>query len=284
MITASDPVPDETIVRFENVGLRYGLGPEVLKDINFTLSKGSFHFLIGESGAGKSSLLKLIYLALKPSRGLISLFGNDIAVTPRPDLPALRRRVGVVFQEFKLLNHLSAYDNVALPLRVAGAKESVIKKHVSELLAWVGLESHMQARPPTLSGGQQQRVSIARAIIARPHLLLADEPTGNVDDVMGFRLMHLFEELNRLGTTVVIATHNMQVVERLGHDRLLLDDGRLRVESSRPQIDPEIESMILDGRKEALATAEAQAAQDPFGEFPGDGETFGDPSKLENYY
>ena len=142
----------------------------------------------------------------------------------------------------------------------------------------------MQARPPTLSGGQQQRVSIARAIIARPHLLLADEPTGNVDDVMGFRLMHLFEELNRLGTTVVIATHNMQVVERLGHDRLLLDDGRLRVESSRPQIDPEIESMILDGRKEALATAEAQAAPDPFCVFPGDGETFGHPFKLENYY
>ena len=198
VIVATDLASDEAIVRFENVGLRYGLGPEVLKDVNFALQKGSFHFLIGESGAGKSSLLKLIYLALKPSRGLISLFGHDIATTPRPDLPALRRRVGVVFQEFKLLNHLSAYDNVALPLRVAGARESVVKKHVSELLAWVGLEQHMQARPPTLSGGQQQRVSIARAIIARPRLLLADEPTGNVDDVMGFRLMHLFEELNRL--------------------------------------------------------------------------------------
>ena len=284
MITASDSVLDETIVRFENVGLRYGLGPEVLKDVNFELSKGSFHFLIGESGAGKSSLLKLIYLALKPSRGLISLFGHDIAVTPRPDLPALRRRVGVVFQEFKLLNHLSAFDNVALPLRVAGARESVIKKHVSELLTWVGLEAHMQARPPTLSGGQQQRVSIARAIIARPRLLLADEPTGNVDDVMGFRLMHLFEELNRLGTTVVIATHNMQVVERLGHGRLLLDEGHLTVEAPGPKVDPEIESMIQDGRKAALAAAEAEAQADPFGEFPGDGEIFAGRTRPENYF
>ena len=255
----------------------------MLKDVNFALQKGSFHFLIGESGAGKSSLLKLIYLALKPSRGLISLFGHDIATTPRPDLPALRRRVGVVFQEFKLLNHLSAYDNVALPLRVAGARESVVKKHVSELLAWVGLEQHMQARPPTLSGGQQQRVSIARAIIARPRLLLADEPTGNVDDVMGFRLMHLFEELNRLGTTVVIATHNMQVVERLGHGRLLLDDGRLTVENARAKVAPKAENLVAEGRQEALAAAEAAAAADSFGKYPGDSETFGDPSSLKNY-
>ncbi|MEZ7879130.1 MAG: cell division ATP-binding protein FtsE [Rhodospirillales bacterium] len=271
------------MVRFENVGLRYGLGPEVLKDVNFELQKGSFHFLIGESGAGKSSLLKLIYLALKPSRGLISLFDHDIAITPRPDLPALRRRVGVVFQEFKLLNHLSAYDNVALPLRVAGVRESVVKKHVSELLAWVGLEQHMQARPPTLSGGQQQRVSIARAIIARPRLLLADEPTGNVDDVMGFRLMHLFEELNRLGTTVVIATHNMQVVERLGHGRLLLDDGRLIMESARAKIAPKVENLVPGSRQKALAAAEASAAADSFGKYPGDSEIFDDPSSLKDY-
>lgn len=276
---------DDAIVRFENVGLRYGLGPEVLRDVNFALQKGSFHFLIGESGAGKSSLLKLIYLALKPSRGLISLFGNEIAVTPRPKLPALRRRVGVVFQEFRLLNHLSAYDNVALPLRVAGVKESLVKKHVSELLAWVGLESHMEARPPTLSGGQQQRVSIARAIIARPRLLLADEPTGNVDDVMGFRLMHLFEELNRLGTTVVIATHNMQVVERLGHGRLLLDEGFLTVKPPRPKMETAIikDKHISDGEKAALVAAEAAAVADPFGDFPGEDETFGDPASLENY-
>jgi cell division transport system ATP-binding protein len=277
VIVASDQVADEVIVRFENVGLRYGLGPEVLQDVSFTLTRGSFHFLIGESGAGKSSLLKLIYLALKPSRGLISLFGHDIPTTPRPNLPALRRRVGVVFQEFKLLNHLSAYDNVALPLRVAGAKESVVKKHVSELLTWVGLKSHMQARPPTLSGGQQQRVSIARAVIARPRLLLADEPTGNVDDVMGFRLMHLFEELNRLGTTVVIATHNMKVVESLGHGRLLLNDGQLKMESAITKIDPKAKSLAEDNK----TVASESVTTDPFGEFNNDSKTFSDPSNLE---
>ena len=218
---------EEPVVRFESVGLRYGLGPEVLQDISFDLPSGSFHFLVGESGAGKSSLLKLMYLAMKPSRGLIRLFGRDIATTHRRELPALRRRIGVVFQEFRLLHHLPAFDNVALPLRVAGAKESEVQKHVVELLTWVGLKDHVHARPPTLSGGQQQRVAIARAVIARPKLLLADEPTGNVDDRMALRLMHLFEELNRLGTTIVIATHNQALVERLGHPCLGLERGRM---------------------------------------------------------
>jgi cell division transport system ATP-binding protein len=280
VIVASDLVANEAIVRFESVGLRYGLGPEVLQDLSFTLPRGSFHFLIGESGAGKSSLLKLIYLALKPSRGLISLFGNDIATTPRPNLPALRRKVGVVFQEFKLLNHLSAYDNVALPLRVAGAKESVVKKHVSELLTWVGLKSHMQARPPTLSGGQQQRVSIARAVIARPRLLLADEPTGNVDDVMGLRLMHLFEELNRLGTTVVIATHNMKVVESLGHGRLLLEDGQLTMESALTKMDPKEQSLDMDNK----SATSMVSTTDQLGELPSDSKVFDDPSHLETSF
>lgn len=220
---------DDSVIRFENVGLRYGLGPEVLQDVTFALAPGSFHFLIGPSGAGKSSLLKLMYLAHKPSRGLISLFGRDIAVTPRRDLPALRRQVGVVFQEFRLLRHLSAFDNVALPLRVAGAREAEIRKHVSELLAWVGLQNHLNARPSTLSGGQQQRVAIARAVIGRPRLLLADEPTGNVDDRMAMKLLHLFEEMNKLGTTIVIATHNMGLVERLGRPVLALDSGRLTI-------------------------------------------------------
>ncbi len=215
------------VVRFENVGLRYGLGPEVLQDIYFELRAGSFHFLTGASGAGKSSLMKLMYLAMRPTRGLISLFGRDVATTPRDELPAMRRRVGVMFQEFRLLNHLSAFDNVALPLRITGTREAEVRKNVKELLAWVGLEKHMKARPPTLSGGQQQRVAIARAVIARPRLLLADEPTGNVDDRMAYRLMHLFEELNRLGTTVVIATHNQQLVDSLGHPVLHLDSGRL---------------------------------------------------------
>ena len=215
------------VVLLENVGVRYGLGPEVLQDISFSLAPGSFHFLAGPSGAGKSSLLRLMYLALKPSRGLITLFGRDIATTPRHQLPALRRRIGVVFQDFRLLRHLSAFDNVALPLRVAGAREDEVEKHVVELLTWVGLKDHLNARPPTLSGGQQQRVAIARAVISRPRLLLADEPTGNVDDRMAIRLVHLFEELNKLGTTIVIATHNEALVERLGRPCLRLEAGRL---------------------------------------------------------
>ena len=217
------------IARFENVGLRYGLGPEVLQDVTFVLKPGSYHFLVGPSGAGKSSLLKLMYLALRPSRGLVHLFGHDIATASRNALPALRRSIGVVFQDYRLLDHLSTFDNVALPLRVANVRESDVKRNVEELLAWVGLKDHMHARPPTLSGGQKQRVSIARAVISRPKLLMADEPTGNVDDRMGFRLMHLFEELNKLGTTIVVATHNEAMVQQLGHPVMRLADGALAV-------------------------------------------------------
>jgi cell division transport system ATP-binding protein len=217
------------VVRFENVGLRYGLGPEVLQDITFGLEAGSFHFLIGPSGAGKSSLLRLMYLAHRQSRGIISLFDRDISTVPRKQLPKIRRRIGVMFQDFRLLPHLTAFDNVALPLRVAGVRESEIKRHVEELLVWVALENHMDMRPPTMSGGQQQRVAIARAVIARPKILYADEPTGNVDDHIAARLMHLFEELNRLGTTVVIATHNESIVQQFGRPVLKIDAGRLRV-------------------------------------------------------
>ena len=217
------------VVRFENVGLRYGLGPEVLRDLSFSLTPGSFHFLMGPSGAGKSSLLKLMYLAHSPTRGVISIFGQDVSMARRDEMPALRRRIGVVFQDFRLLPNLPAFDNVALPLRLAGVREGEIRKHVEELLSWVGLKDHLDARPPTLSGGQQQRVSIARAVIARPKILLADEPTGNVDDPMGMRLMHLFEELNKLGTTVIIATHNNMMVEKMGYPRMHLDEGWLEM-------------------------------------------------------
>ncbi len=215
------------MVRFENVGLRYSLGPEVLRDVYLDLAPGSFHFLTGPSGAGKSSLLSLLYLSRRPTRGIITMFGRDIATIPRQDLPALRRQIGVVFQDFRLLPHLSALDNVALPLRVAGIDEAKVQEHVVELLTWVGLGDHLDARPATLSGGQQQRVAIARAVITRPRLLLADEPTGNVDDRIAVRLMHLFEELHRLGTTVLIATHNAALVERMRHPELRLDGGHL---------------------------------------------------------
>ena len=215
------------IVRFENVGMRYRLGPEILHDVSFALPAGSFHFLTGASGAGKSSILRLLYLAHRPSRGLISMFGRDVSTVPRRELAGLRRRIGVVFQEFRLLDHLSALDNVALPLRIAGARESQIRDHVAELLRWVGLESQIDDRPPTLSGGEQQRVAIARAVISRPQILLADEPTGNVDDDIAVRLMYLLEELNKIGTTVVVATHNESLIRRFAHPRFHIEDGML---------------------------------------------------------
>ncbi len=221
------------MLRLENVGMRYGIGPEILRDISFSLAPGSFHFLTGSSGAGKTTLLKLMYLALRPTRGLVHLFDRDISVTPREELPALRRRIGVVFQDFRLIDHMTAVENVALPLRVNGGRYTEVDNHVRELLSWVGLGERLDARPSTLSGGQQQRVAIARAVINRPRLLLADEPTGNVDDHIAVRLMHLFEELNKAGTTIVIATHNNQLVEEFGHPVMHLDDGGLVVRRSR---------------------------------------------------
>jgi len=215
------------MVRFDNVGMRYGTGPEVLRDISFELAPGSFHFLTGASGAGKSTLLRLLYLAQRPTRGLITLFDKDLATLPRDEFPALRRRIGVVFQEFRLIEHLSALENVALPLKVAGARDDQIREHVRELLAWVGLADQLDAKPATLSGGQKQRVAIARAVIGRPALLLADEPTGNVDERIALRLLYLFDELNKMGTTVVIATHNESLIGRFNHPRLHLDGGEL---------------------------------------------------------
>ncbi len=218
------------MVRFENVGMRYGLGPEILRDISFTLDQGSFHLLTGPSGAGKTSLLKLIYLAERPSRGAISMFGRDIATTPRDELPALRRRIGVVFQEFRLLDHLTVFENVSLPRRVTGESEGHYRAEVEELLSWVGLGNRLNAKPATLSGGEKQRVAIARAVVAKPELLLADEPTGNVDPEIGGRIMRLFIELNKLGTCVMIATHDQRIMERLPASRIYrLAEGRLSV-------------------------------------------------------
>lgn len=217
------------LVRFEDVALRYGNGPEVLTDLSFRLNPGSMHFLTGPSGAGKTSLLKLLYLALRPSRGRIDMFGEDMGTLPRTGLPRIRRRIGVIFQDFRLLPHLSALDNVALPLRIQGARLEEHLDDVRELLTWVGLGDRMDALPSTLSGGEQQRVAIARAVIGRPDLILADEPTGNVDPEIGRRLMRLFVELNRLGTTVLIATHDTTLIERFAASVLALRDGRLAV-------------------------------------------------------
>ncbi len=231
------------MIRFEHVGLRYGIGPEVLSDINFILESGSFHFLTGPSGAGKTSLMNLMFLGRKPTRGLVSMFGQNINNLNRAQLSSIRQRIGVVFQEFRLLPHLSAFDNVALPLRIIGRPEKEIKSNVNELLEWVGLGEHKKMLPPTMSGGQQQRVAIARAVIARPKLLLADEPTGNLDDEIGFRLMNLFDQLNRMGTTIVIATHNERILEKFGHPRLELTQGQLEVQESRSSIRRKIEGL-----------------------------------------
>ncbi len=223
------------VIRFDNVGMRYDRGPEVLQDLSFDLPRGSFQFLTGPSGAGKTSLLKLIYLAAKPSRGRISYFGRDAATLSKDELPGLRRRIGVVFQEFRLLNHLSVFDNAALPLRVAGKKRADYAEDVAELLAWVGLGDKMNANPATLSGGEQQRVAIARAIVAQPEILIADEPTGNVDSEMAMRLLRLFTELNKLGTTIIIATHDLQLIRLLDAPVMTLVDGHLHMRPPRSQ-------------------------------------------------
>jgi cell division transport system ATP-binding protein len=215
------------VIAFDHVGLRYGVGPEVLRDLTFEFLPGTFFFLTGRSGAGKSSLLSLLYLARKPTRGTITIFGEDVQRAPRDMLARLRRRIGVVFQDFRLFEHLSVIENVALPLRIAGQDPEEGRRNIIELLQWVGLGDLLDAKPSTLSGGQQQLVAIARAVVARPQLLLADEPTGNVDDKLALRLLYLFEALHRMGTTVIIATHNLSLVRRFAYPELRLDGGSL---------------------------------------------------------
>lgn len=217
------------LVRFENVGLRYGLGPEVLRDLTFRIEPHSFQFLTGPSGAGKTSLLRLLFLSLKPTRGLITLFDHDVATLDKDSLAVLRRRIGIVFQDFRLLDHMTTYENVALPLRVLGREEESYRHEVEELLHWVGLGHRMTSLPPILSGGEKQRAAIARAVIARPQLLLADEPTGNVDPNLAKRLLRLFIELNKSGTSVVIATHDIGLMDQYDARRLVLHEGRIHV-------------------------------------------------------
>ena len=215
------------LVTFDQVHLRYGPDRPVLTDVTFSLRAGSFHFLTGASGAGKSSLLRLIYHAENPSAGRITLFGQEASALSRDEIQGLRRRLGIVFQDFRLIPHLTALENAALPLRIAGARSGQIKQHVMELLAWVGLSERMHALPSELSGGEQQRVALARAVVNKPRLLLADEPTGNVDDETALKLLHLFTELNKMGTAVLLATHQQALVDRLKLPAFRLQQGRL---------------------------------------------------------
>ncbi|EFL88010.1 cell division ATP-binding protein FtsE [Ahrensia sp. R2A130] len=217
------------MIRFDEVGVRYGAGEEVLRDLNFTIGKGSFQFLTGPSGAGKTSLLRLLFASMKPTRGKVELFGQDSAMLDRESLPALRRRIGIVFQDFRLLEHLTLYENVALPLRVRGVEEVRYRRDVIDLLKWVGLSARIHARPSVLSGGEQQRAAVARALIDQPELLLADEPTGNLDPTLARRLLRLFIELNRSGTSVVIATHDLALMDQVNARRMVLNHGRLAI-------------------------------------------------------
>jgi cell division transport system ATP-binding protein len=217
------------VVRFENVGLRYGVGPEVLRDLTFRVDSNSFQFLTGPSGAGKTSLLRLLFLSLRPTRGLVTIFGHDVATLSKDALSTLRRRIGIVFQDFRLLDHMTTFENVALPLRVMGQEQPSYREEVIELLKWVGLGDRIWALPPVLSGGEKQRAAIARAVIARPQLLLADEPTGNVDPNLAQRLLRLFVELHKSGTSVIIATHDIGLMDRFDARRLVLHEGRLHV-------------------------------------------------------
>lgn len=213
-------------VRLQGVGFGYGDGPPVLANLDLTLPSGSFHFLTGASGAGKSTLLKLLTLSQRPTQGRLTLFGEEAGQAPRAALPVFRRRIGAVFQDFRLLDHLDAFDNVALPLRLAGRRDDW-RADVEEMLAWVGLKAKADRRPPELSGGEKQRLAIARAVVGRPDLILADEPTGSVDARMADRILKLFQSLNGLGVTVLIASHDQGLAERSGARVLTLQGGRL---------------------------------------------------------
>ncbi len=219
------------MIEFSNVGLRYGQGPEILRDLTFRIEPGSFHFLTGPSGSGKTSLLKLLLLSLKPTRGEVTLFGKSTSALNQDELLEMRRHIGIVFQEFRLLDHLTTFENVALPLRVLGQPESSYRANVVELLEWVGLGHRLNAHPPVLSGGEKQRAAIARAVIGRPDILLADEPTGNVDPELSLRLVRLFAELNKMGTTIILATHELPLLESFPFPRMMLDNGEVRFEA-----------------------------------------------------
>jgi cell division transport system ATP-binding protein len=215
------------MLRLDNVAMRYDGGPEVLRGINLGLDAGTFHYLMGPSGAGKTSLLRVLSLTHPPCRGRIHLFGRNVAELSRAELANVRRRIGVIFQDFRLLDHRSAFDNVALPLRISGARDEQISSFVSEMLAWLGLSDVIEAKPPTLSMGQRQLLAVARAVITRPGLLLADEPTANIDTRRTERLLNLFDQLHKLGSTVLFATHNDDLVRRHPHPVLRMANGRL---------------------------------------------------------
>jgi cell division transport system ATP-binding protein len=210
-----------------NTGVYDGSNHYVLKDVNLQLEEGSFHFLTGPSGTGKTSLMRLLYLSLKQTEGALLLFGEEVNHKNRDQVTALRRKMGIVFQDFRLLDHLNVFDNAALPLFFQGQKKQQYEEDVLELLNWVGLKSKLKAMPHTLSGGEKQRLAIARSVVTRPALIIADEPTGNVDHAMGLKIMRLFVELNRLGSTLIIATHDEAMIKASAKPVLEIHNGQI---------------------------------------------------------
>ncbi len=223
---------EAVLVHLQSVAMGYDSGEDVLRDVDLTLHRGSFHFLVGPSGSGKTSLLRVISLSHPVRRGSMRFFGRDVAKVNREELSHIRRRISVIFQDFRLLDHLSAFNNVALPLRINQVDEAQIQRHVTEMLSWLGLGDVMKLRPPQLSVGQRQLVTVARAVVTRPSILLADEPLSNLDVERARKLMHLFVELNRLGTVVLVATHNTALLRRYRFGVLELDRGRIIQEHS----------------------------------------------------
>ena len=215
------------MLRFEHVSKRYPDAGEALTDINFHLSRGEMAFLTGRSGAGKSTLLKLIAMMEQCTRGVILLDAQDISLISERRIPYVRRHLGLIFQDYKLLNDRTVFDNVAVPLIMCGVNHQEISRRVRASLDKVGLLSKEKKYPLALSGGEQQRVGIARAIVNKPKLILADEPTGNLDPDLSAEVMHMFEEFVQVGVTVLIATHDLELVNQMGHRRLTLDKGHL---------------------------------------------------------
>lgn len=224
---ATPPAMPRPVARLENVSMGYLSGQEVLRDVSLSLARGGFYFLAGASGAGKSSLLNVLALSARPSQGLVRLFGTETTALPRAALPQFRRRIGTVFQDFRLIDHLTIEENVGLPLKIAGESKEAIHEKVSELLSWVGLGEYHKARPDILSGGQKQRAAIARAVIAKPDLVLADEPSGNLDSALRLKFMYLFETLHKGGATIVFATHDETLISMFNYPVLRLKDGRM---------------------------------------------------------
>ena len=220
----------DAMIQMYGVSMRYKEDIEVLHDINLSVGRGEFVFLVGASGAGKTTVLRLLYRELVPSEGQIIVSGRNLAKIKSAQLPHFRRKLGIVFQDFKLLPSKTVAQNIAFSMRVIGARRSQIKKNVDRVLDWTNLEHRRNALPEDISGGEQQRASIARAMVNDPQIILADEPTGNLDPVLSMEIMGLFERLNTRGSTVVVATHDVNLVERFGKRVIRIDHGGMAEE------------------------------------------------------